>query len=159
MFDSSFFVAVSFLIFVGLVVYLGLPKIIINALDQRSKDIKKELDEARNLREEAQKILAKEKKNLDKAEEDAKILLSKAEIKVNEMTELAERNLKEDIERKKKIAEMKIEQAKSEALSDVKSKITELSFEITKDYLLNNIDKEISDKIVSDSITEIKKNL
>ena len=75
MFDSSFFVAVSFLIFVGLVVYLGLPKIIINALDQRSKDIKKELDEARNLREEAQKILAKEKKNLDKAEEDAKILL------------------------------------------------------------------------------------
>ena len=159
MFDSSFFVAVSFLIFVGLVVYLGLPKIIINALDQRSKDIKKELDEARNLREEAQKILAKEKKNLDKAEEDAKILLSKAEKKVNEMTELAERNLKEDIERKKKIAEMKIEQAKSEALSDVKSKITKLSFEITKDYLINNIDKEISDKIVSDSITEIKKNL
>ena len=57
MFDSSFFVAVSFLIFVGLVVYLGLPKIIINALDQRSKDIKKELDEARNLREEAQKMM------------------------------------------------------------------------------------------------------
>ena len=75
------------------------------------------------------------------------------------MTELAEQNLKEDIDRKKKIAEMKIEQAKSEALNDVKSKITKLSFEITKDYLINNIDKEISDKIVSDSITEVKKNL
>ena len=83
MFDSSFFVAVSFLIFVGLVVYFGLPKIIINALDQRSKDIKKELDEARNLREEAQKILAKEKKNLDKAEEDAKILLRNGADKVD----------------------------------------------------------------------------
>ena len=69
MFDSSFFVAISFLIFVGLVIFMGLPKMIISALDKRSKDIQEELDEARNLREEAQKLLAKEKKNLDKAYE------------------------------------------------------------------------------------------
>ena len=51
MFDSSFFVAISFLIFVGLVIFMGLPKMIISALDKRSKDIQEELDEARNLRE------------------------------------------------------------------------------------------------------------
>ena len=85
MFDSSFFVAISFLIFVGLVIFMGLPKMIISALDKRSKDIQEELDEARNLREEAQKLLAKEKKNLDKAEEEAKVLLEKAEKQVKDL--------------------------------------------------------------------------
>ena len=75
MFDSSFFVALSFLIFVGLVIYMGLPRMIISALDKRSADIQDELDEARNLREEAQKLLAKEKKNLDKAAEESKNLI------------------------------------------------------------------------------------
>ena len=104
MFDSSFFVAISFLIFVGLVIYMGLPRIIISALDKRSEDIQKELDEARNLREEAQKILAKEKKNLDKAEEESKNLIEKTKQQVDEMTKKAEEILKEDIARKKKIA-------------------------------------------------------
>ena len=61
MFNAEFFVALSFLIFLGLVIYLGLPRAVISSLDKRSKDIQNELDEARNLREEAQKILAKEK--------------------------------------------------------------------------------------------------
>ena len=105
MFDSSFFVAISFLIFVVLVIYMGLPRMIISALDKRSEDIQEELDEARNLREEAQKILAKEKKNLDKAEEESKNLIEKAKQQVDELTKKAEETLKEDIERKKKIAE------------------------------------------------------
>ena len=68
MFNAEFFVALSFLIFLGLAIYLGLPRAVITSLDKRSKDIQDELDEARNLREEAQKILAKEKKALDKAD-------------------------------------------------------------------------------------------
>ena len=81
---------------------MGLPRMIISALDKRSKDIQEELDEARNLREEAQKLLAKEKKNLDKAEEDSKNLIDKAKQQVNEITKKAEETLKENIERKKK---------------------------------------------------------
>ena len=159
MFDSSFFVALSFLIFVGLVIYMGLPRMIISALDKRSADIQDELDEARNLREEAQKLLAKEKKNLDKAAEESKNLIKKAKQQVDEMTKKAEESLKEDIERKKKIAELKIEQAETEALNDVKSRVANLSFEITKNYLSKNLDKKVSKSILDDSISEIKKNL
>ena len=139
MFDSSFFVAISFLIFVVLVINMGLPRMIISALDKRSEDIQEELDEARNLREEAQKILAKEKKNLDKAEEESKNLIEKAKQQVDELTKKAEEPLKEDIERKKKIAELKIEQAETEALNDVKARGANLSFEITKNYLSKNL--------------------
>ena len=75
------------------------------------------------------------------------------------MTKKAEETLKEDIERKKKIAELKIEQAQTEALNDVKSRVTNLSFEITKNYLSKNLDKKVSKSILDDSISEIKKNL
>ncbi len=102
MFDSSFFVAISFLIFVVLVIYMGLPRMIISALDKRSEDIQEELDEARNLREEAQKILAKEKKNLDKAEEESKNLIEKAKQQVDELTKKAEELLKRILKERKK---------------------------------------------------------
>ena len=62
MFDATFFVAVSFLLFVGFVIWAGLPGSIISTLDERSANIQKELDEARILHEQAQSLLAKEKK-------------------------------------------------------------------------------------------------
>ena len=64
MFDATFFVAVSFFLFVGFVVWAGFPTLVLNALDERSEAIQKELDEARILHEEAQSLLAKEKRKL-----------------------------------------------------------------------------------------------
>ena len=69
MFNAEFFVAISFIIFVGLILILRLPRRILNVLDERSLNIQKELEQARNLREEAQKILAKEKKKLEELTE------------------------------------------------------------------------------------------
>ena len=152
MFNAEFFVALSFFIFLGLVIYLGLPKMVLASLDKRSEDIKKEIDDARNIREEAQKILAKEKKNLEKADSEVKNLFSKAEEHIKDITSKAEEELKQDIERKKKQAELKIEQAKSEALNDVKRKAAELSFQITKKYLEENIDSKTSTSIIDESI-------
>ena len=78
MFDATFFVAVSFLLFVVFVVWIGLPGSILNALDERSANIQKELDEARILHEEAQSLLAKEKRKLEKCDEEVKEILKKA---------------------------------------------------------------------------------
>ena len=82
--DSSFVVGVSFVMCFGLVIDMGLPRMIISALDKRSADIQDELDEARNLREEAQKLLAKEKKNLDKAAEESNNLIKKAKQQIEQ---------------------------------------------------------------------------
>ncbi|MEC7380837.1 MAG: hypothetical protein VX575_00775, partial [Pseudomonadota bacterium] len=78
---------------------------------------------------------------------------------IKDITIKAEEELKQDIERKKKQAELKIEQAKSEALNDVKRKAAELSFQITKKYLEENIDSKTSTSIIDESISDIKKNL
>ena len=102
MFNAEFFVAISFIIFVGLILILRLPRRILNVLDERSLNIQKELEQARNLREEAQKILAKEKKKLEEADVEIVNLLKNAEEHTKIFKANAEKLLVEDIERKKK---------------------------------------------------------
>ncbi len=69
------------------------------------------------------------------------------------------RNNNKTTQRKKKIAELKIEQAQTEAINDVRTRVASLSYEITKSYLSENLDKKVSETILDDSITEVKKNL
>ena len=159
MFDATFFVAVSFLLFVALVVWIGLPGSILNALDERSANIQKELDEARILHEEAQSLLAKEKRKLEKCDEEIKEILKKASDQAVLLAENSKKTLQEEIQRKQKQADLKISQARDEAIRDVKSKATDLSVIIAKEYLKENIDDKISSELVDKSIEDLKRNL
>ena len=102
MFDATFFVAVSFLLFVVFVIWAGLPGSIINALDERSASIQKELDEARILHEQAQSLLANEKRKLEKCDEDSKEILKLAREKAAILYENSKKSLEEKIKRKQK---------------------------------------------------------
>jgi F-type H+-transporting ATPase subunit b len=159
MFDATFFVAVSFLLFVALVVWIGLPGSILNALDERSANIQKELDEARILHEEAQSLLAKEKRKLEKCDEEIKEILKKASDQADLLAENSKKTLEEEIQRKQKQADLKISQARDEAIREVKSKATDLSVIIAKEYLKENIDDKISSELVDKSIEDLKRNL
>lgn len=159
MFNAEFFVAISFIIFVGLILILRLPRRILNVLDERSLNIQKELEQARNLREEAQKILAKEKKKLEGADVEIVNLLKNAEEHAKIFKANAEKLLVEDIERKKKKSEVMIKQAESDAIKEVKLKATELSLEIAKAYIKQNFDSKMSSEIFEESIKDLKKNL
>ena len=159
MFDATFFVAVSFLLFVVFVVWIGLPGSILNALDERSANIQKELDEARILHEEAQSLLAKEKRKLEKCDEEVKEILKKASDQAVLLAENSKKTLEEEIQRKQKQADLKISQARDEAIRDVKSKAADLSVIIAKEYLKENIDDKISSELVDKSIEDLKRNL
>ena len=159
MFNAEFFVAISFIIFVGLILILRLPRRILNILDERSLNIQKELEQARSLREEAQKILAKEKKKLEEADVEIVNLLKNAEEHTKIFKANAEKLLSEDIERKKKQSELKIKQVESDAIKEVKLKATELSLEIAKAYIKQNFDGKMSSEIFEESIKDLKKNL
>tara|TARA_B110000008_G_scaffold148763_1_gene150251 strand:- start:139 stop:618 length:480 start_codon:yes stop_codon:yes gene_type:complete len=159
MFDATFFVAVSFLLFVAFVVWIGLPGSILNALDERSTNIQKELDEARILHEEAQSLLAKEKRKLEKCDEEVKEILKKASDQAVLLAENSKKTLEEEIQRKQKQADLKISQARDEAIRDVKSKAADLSVIIAKEYLKENIDDKISSELVDKSIEDLKRNL
>lgn len=159
MFDATFFVALSFILFVVFVVWAGLPSTIIKSLDNRSKQIKKELDEARILHEEAQKLLATEKRKLEKCDAEVEDILKQASEQAALITEKSNNLLKEEIQRKQKQADLKIAQARDEAVREVKAKASELSLIIAKEYLKENIDDNVASDLIDKSISDLKHNL
>jgi len=159
MFDATFFVAVSFFLFVGFVIWIGLPRSILNSLDERSLGIQKELNEARKLHEEAQSLLAKEKRKLEKCDIEVQEILKRASEQALFLSENSKKLLEEEVARKQKQADLKITQARDEAIREVRSKAVDLSVLIAKEYLRDNIDDQISSDIIDKSIEELKSNL
>jgi F-type H+-transporting ATPase subunit b len=159
MFDATFFVALSFVLFVIFVIWAGLPSTIIKSLDDRSEQIKKELDEARILHEEAQKLLATEKRKLEQCDAEVEEILKQASEQAALITEKSNNLLKEEIQRKRKQADLKISQARDEAIREVKTKASELSLIIAKEYLKENIDDNVASELIDKSISDLKDNL
>lgn len=159
MFDATFFVALSFVLFVVFVIWAGLPSTIIKSLDDRSEQIKKELDEARILHEEAQKLLATEKRKLEQCDAEVENILKQASEQAALITEKSNKLLKEEIQRKQKQADLKIAQARDEAVREVKAKASELSLIIAKEYLKENIDDNVASDLIDKSISDLKDNL
>jgi|TARA_B100000902_G_scaffold310353_1_gene299950 F-type H+-transporting ATPase subunit b len=159
MFDATFFVALSFVLFVVFVIWAGLPSTIIKSLDDRSEQIKKELDEARILHEEAQKLLATEKRKLEQCDAEVEDILKQASEQAALITEKSNKLLKEEIQRKQKQADLKIAQARDEAVREVKAKASELSLIIAKEYLKENIDDNVASDLIDKSISDLKDNL
>ena len=159
MFDATFFVALSFVLFVIFVIWAGLPSTIIKSLDDRSEQIKKELDEARILHEEAQKLLATEKRKLEQCDAEVEEILKQASEQAALITEKSNNLLKEEIQRKRKQADLKISQARDEAIREVKTKASELSLIIAKEYLKENIDDNVASDLIDKSISDLKDNL
>ena len=159
MFDATFFVALSFVLFVIFVFWVGLPSTIIKSLDDRSEQIKKELDEARILHEEAQKLLATEKRKLEQCDAEVEDILKQASEQAALITEKSNKLLKEEIQRKQKQADLKIAQARDEAVREVKAKASELSLIIAKEYLKENIDDNVASDLIDKSISDLKDNL
>ena len=159
MFDATFFVALSFVLFVIFVFWAGLPSTIIKSLDDRSEQIKKELDEARILHEEAQKLLATEKRKLEQCDAEVEEILKQASEQAALITKKSNKLLKEEIQRKQKQADLKIAQARDDAIREVRAKASELSLIIAKEYLKENIDDNVASDLIDKSISDLKDNL
>ena len=154
--DATFWVAISFLIFVSLLIYFKIPSKVKNLLDENISQIKKQVDESESLKEEAKNKLA---------EHERRIVGSKSEVQkmIKEANELAEKNIiktnnifHQQMEIKKKSTEEKIKQLKNQAIKDVKNVSINIAFESIEKLMLNSLDKSKLDKIYNQSIEETK---
>ena len=154
--DAAFWVAISFFIFLGILIYFKIPQKIKNVLDENILNIKNQINEAEKLKEEAKNILS---------EHEKKISISKTEVKsmINKANENAEKNIiktKEDfhslMENRKKNAEERIKQMKNQALKDIKNTSVKIAIQSVEKILKNSIDKSKLDKIYLSSIEETK---
>ena len=145
--DATFWVAVSFFIFVGGLIYLKIPQKINNSLINQINEIKKELDEAKKLKVEAQNLLSDYENKIDKSKKEAQKIVALAK-KESEKTILEKtQQFHQLIENKKKNAEQKIIQIKEDALKDIKNISIKISIEAVEHLIKHSIDKSKLEKI------------
>ena len=157
--DATFWVAVSFLIFVGVLFYFKVPQKIYNALDESIKKIKKDIEDAEKLKDDAKNILSEYETKVSKSKKEIDILISEAK---NESEKNVIKKNKEFhflIESRKKTAEDKIKQMKKQALEEVKNSSIDIAMKSVEKIIKNSIDKKKLDKIYVSSIDEAKKIL
>ena len=157
--DATFWVAVSFFIFLGGLIYLKVPLKINNSLNSKIDEIKKELDEAEKLKDEAKNILGEYESRVSKSKEEIKNLIHKAEKQAEANIIKTNEEFHNIVENRKKAAEEKIKQMKTQAIKDVKNSSVDIAIRSVEKIIKNSIDKKKLDKIYISSIDEAKKIL
>ena len=154
--DATFWVMISFFIFIGLLVYFKIPQKIKTTLDENISNIKNEIDEADKLKEDAKNILTEHEKKISNSKTEVKLMVDKA----NEDAEINVIKTNQDfhnlMENRKKNAEERIKQLKNQALKDIKNTSVKIALESVEKLLKNSLDKSKLDKIYASSIEETK---
>jgi F-type H+-transporting ATPase subunit b len=158
-FEPEFWVAVSFFLFVGLVIYLGVHKKIAAALDARAALIAKELDEARRLRDEAEKVLADYKRKQGEAVAETKNIVDLAVREAEALAAETRKSVKEHFDRRMKLAEDKIARAEQDAVREVRSVAVDAAVAAAQNLIAKNLTADRAGKLVSESIDTLKSKL
>ena len=157
--DATFWVAISFFIFFGVLIYLKVPQKINNSLTDQINEMKRELGEAEKLKIEAKNLLSSYEKKIDKSKKETQEIINLA--KRDSEKDILEKMKKfhEIIENKKKNAEQKIVQMKENALRDIKNISVKISMEAVEHLIKNSIDKNKLEKFYVKSLEQTKTSL
>lgn len=155
----EFWVLVAVLIFFGLLVYLKVPAAMAKALDSRAERIQAELDEAQNLRAEAERLLTQIKAQREETERLAADMLAQAKEDAERMRKDAAVKLEEQIVRRTEMAERKIATAEAQAMADVKAAAAELAAEAARTVLAGRLAAATTDPLVDKAIGQMASKL
>tara|TARA_X000001036_G_C20042139_1_gene547350 strand:- start:38 stop:535 length:498 start_codon:yes stop_codon:yes gene_type:complete len=139
--DATFWVAVSFFLFVAGLIYLKIPQKINNSLAGQISEIKKELDEAEKLKVEAKNLLIKYEDDIDKSQKETKKIILEAKQKSEKAILEKTEKFHLSMENKKKSVEIKISQMKNNALKEIRNASVKVTMDSVKDLINNSIDK------------------
>jgi F-type H+-transporting ATPase subunit b len=155
----EFWVAVAFFLFLGLLLYYGVPGLIAKALDDRAEAIKKNLDDARKMREDAQQLLAEYQRKTAEAESEAQKIVEQAKRESEALRSEAERKATEAVARRVKLAEEKIARAEMTAISEVRGAAVDAAIAASEKILAGKADGEIGQRLIADGISQLKSKL
>ena len=159
MIDPTFWVAVSFFIFLAGLVYLKVPQKINASLADQINKIKKEIDESEKLKVEAKNLLSDYENKIDKSKKETQKIIGDAK-KLNEKIILEKtQKFHEMMEKKKKNIEQKIILMKQNALKDIKDNSIRISILAVEHLINNSIDKNKLEKFFSQSLEEARTSL
>ena len=159
--DATFWVAISFIIFIGGLVYLKIPQKINEILNKLILDIKNEIDESEKLRSEAKILMDNAQSKLDTAQAISNDILEQAKKDSDYLVIEMNDKFHKSSEIKKKLAETKINQMKEVALKEIKNVSIKIAVDSVKKIISTSVDKSklasLFDKNLEETKTALKK--
>ena len=156
MFDATFWVAVSFVIFFVGLIYLKVPQNVNSLLTKMIVDIKNEIDESEKLRSESKKLLDDAQSKLNSAEQEKKKIIDQANIEAEKLIKDMGEKFSKSAEIKKNLANIKISQMKNAAIKDIKDTSIKIAIEAVKKTISTSVDKSKLDILFEKNLEETK---
>jgi len=154
--DATFWVAISFMLFFGGLIFLKVPQKINELLNKLISDIKNEIDESEKLRQEAKTLLNSSQSKLESAQEESKKIIDHAKKESENLVIEMNDKFHKSSEIKKELAENKISQMKEAALKEIKDSSIKLAMESVKKIISTSIDKSKLDNLFERNLEESK---
>ena len=155
-FDATFWVTISFFIFIGILIYFKIPQKVKTILEQNILDIKNQISEAEKLKEDAKNILIDHEKKISNSKNEVREMLDKANDEAEKNVIRINKDFHNLMENRKRNAEERIRQLKNQAEKDIKNASVKIAIESVEKLIKNSLDKSKLDKIYSSSIEETK---
>jgi F-type H+-transporting ATPase subunit b len=157
--DPETWVAVAFVILIGVFAWLGVHRTMFTALDHRSERIKAELDDARRLKDEAAKLLDEYKAKRATAEREADDILTNARAEAGRIAADARAKMEDFVARRTKTAESKIALAEAQAVADVRAAAAEAAVTAATTILSQSVKGQVADDLLAKGIAEVRQKL
>ena len=157
--DATFWVGAAFVLFGGILVYLKVPGMLTGALDERAKKISDDLDQARELREEAQVLLATYQRKQRDALKEAEEIIAHAKEEAMREAEQAEKKLEEAVARRQQAALNKIALAEAQAEYEVRDTAIEIAIAAATAVGAQQGRGDRADALVDTAIQDLRRHL
>jgi F-type H+-transporting ATPase subunit b len=157
--EPEFWVAVAFVILMGVFAYAGVHNTVLKALDHRAERIKAELDDAKRLRDEAAKVLADYKARRASAEAEATEIVASAKAEAERIAAEAKTKMEDFVARRTKAAEGKIALAEAQALADVRAAAADAAVAAASTILSQTVKGEVADDLLAKGIADVRQKL
>lgn len=157
--NTDFVVLISFVVFVGVIIYLKAPQFVGKLLDRQISDIRNQIDRASNLRAEATEALFEAKREAIESEQQAKLIVEHANVDAKRQVEIAEIRIKEAGERRIQAAKEQIDSAENAARNAVNKEAIEIAMETAAKQIISQMTKAERNCLTEQAINEIKANI
>ena len=157
--DATFWVAISFFIFIGVLVYLKIPQKINIVINGKINETKKELEEAEKLKDEAKNLLSDYESTLNQASDETAAIINFAKKESEKNLISSTEKFYQLIDNRKKILNQKIIQMKEEAIKEIKNTSISVMVQSVEKILKNSIDKKKLDRLYDQSLNQAKISL
>ena len=157
--DATIWVAISFILFIGLLIYFKIPQKVNEILNQLISNIKNEINESEKLRNEAKTLLDNSQSKLDSASEDTNKIIEQAKKDSENLVIEINEKFHKSAEIKKKLAETKITQMKEAAIKEIKDTSIKIAVASVKKIISTSVDKNKLDAIFEKDLEEAKTEL